>query len=136
MALLIDSDTGRPWSPGNRRACHRRMREQVIADLRARDERRGADVPTYRLGVGNKYIPDEEVMHLKHTAAETNALFRYRWAQFVAKPRSEKEFLASTKKAEGAIDSDLEEAGRAIERSLKETGEQAPKRKRKATSKT
>lgn len=144
MALLIDSETGEPWSLESRRAAHRQMRKQAIADLRARDERRNANVPTYKLGSSNKYVPDEEVVALKHTAQETDDLLRYRWHQFGSKPQSETEFLArSTQQKARAIDPALERAGKAVERSLTESversltesEERAPKRRPKAKSK-
>ncbi len=137
MALLIDSETGQPWAPENRRAAHHQMRKQTIADLRERDERRNVNAPTYKLGAANKFVPDEEVVQLKHTAQETDALFRWRWHQFCSKPQSETEFLAqSTQEKATAIDPALERAGKAVERSLTESEERAPKRRRKATSKT
>lgn len=137
MSRPIDSDTGQPWSAGTSRAVFQEIRAQAIADLRARDERRNVNVATYKLGDSKRYVPDEEVVELKHTAQETEDLVHYRWQQFLSKPQSETTFQKERTRCDAqAIAPSLERAGKAVERSLTESDERAPKRRRKGTSKT
>ena len=129
----IDSETKKPWTPYGSGYQLKRIRGEVLAALRSRDEGRGLD-PNHGFRVfdeiehdeGNKQprieiVFDPLKMAKRHNAAEIKALTGKRWAEFCSEPRCEREMMA------GHDDEDRRtaiatavSAGDSVERSLGE----------------
>lgn len=99
----VDSMTGAPWSADNSSMALQEIRATCVADLRNRDERNGIkrangwkvyDDPEPDPGTPARYVINPVLAGLKHTAAESKALLRGRWAEFCEQPRDEKTLSA------------------------------------------
>ena len=102
----IDSVTKRPWSSENSRLAIERIKDEVRAELRARDASRGIpqrkdifDDDGVKIGEkdnfqvykddGKVFVVDRHLASLKHNGRENRLMVLRRWAQFCSKPRDE-----------------------------------------------
>ncbi|KKM76398.1 hypothetical protein LCGC14_1380540 [marine sediment metagenome] len=102
----IDSVTNHPWSPKNSRLMLEQIKDEVRAELRARDASRGIpqlkdvhDDNGVKIGEkdnfqvykddGKVYAVDQHLASLKHSGRENRLMVQRRWAQFCSEPRDE-----------------------------------------------
>lgn len=91
----IDTTTGKEWSREATRALGRHLREEAIAELRARDSANGIpdDGKVYAIADGGGYIVDRNLATLKHKGQESQNAVLHKVATFCSEPQSELEFM-------------------------------------------
>lgn len=105
--LPVDSATGKPWESANATRMVQSIRAKANDDLNANDERRSDG----RLCAENEYStlppfnedikgpqrvePIAELVALKHTGHDTDALTAKRWAEFCKEPQDQVASMAT-----------------------------------------
>lgn len=141
----IDSVTKRPWSAENSRLALEQIKDEVRAELRARDASHGIpqlkdvlDENGVKIGErdnfqvykddGKVYVVDQHLASLKHNGRENRLRVQRRWAQFCSEPRDE---LALSAKA--GLTERQKELARTLERTTEVADSDGPLGPEKST---